>query len=104
MIVISGATRPEAQAAAVMSEVILHGKFLALYFEPYKGRIEVDLEGAFERMTFGVCSKVFLLTAGSRPLPLRFRVMTCKVSWYGDTLHHSCFGNYKTRWRQNSNE
>ena len=102
MIVISGATKPEAQAAAVMSEVTLHGRFLALYFEPYKGRIEV--EGAFERMTFGGCSKVLLLTTGSRPLPSRFRVMTCEVSCYGDILHHNCFSNYKTPWKQNSNE
>lgn len=41
MIVINGATRPEAQAAAVISEVILHGRFFVFHSEPLRERTEV---------------------------------------------------------------
>jgi len=38
IIVISGATRPEAQAAAVKSDVIRHGRSLIFHFCGLKGR------------------------------------------------------------------
>ena len=56
MIVMSGATRPEAQAAAVTSEVIRHGKIFVFHSEPFKARIEVDFAEARGKMTFRGCS------------------------------------------------
>lgn len=44
MIVISGATRPEAQAAAVRSEVTRHGKFLVFHFWGLNGTMDEGLE------------------------------------------------------------
>ena len=52
MIVIRGATRPDAQAAAVISEVTLHGKPLVFHPVLFGGRTRVGFGGGWGRMIF----------------------------------------------------
>ncbi len=79
MIVISGATRPEAQAAAVTSDAIRHGRFSALQFCGLEGRTWEDFEGVRRRTTFGECSRALSAIAPLRPLGSRLRVITCNA-------------------------
>ena len=51
--VIKGATRPEAQAAAVTSEATRHGRFFVFNSRSLKGMIEEGFEGARGTMTLG---------------------------------------------------
>ena len=57
MIVMSGATRPDAHAAAVRSEVILHGNCFVFHVLSFKDRIVVGSGGACGSMTFRGCSR-----------------------------------------------
>lgn len=79
MIVISGATRPEAQAAAVTSDVIRHGRFVVVHVCGLKGRTWEDFEGARGRTTFGARSRALSVIAPLRPLGSRLRVIICSA-------------------------
>ncbi len=79
IIVIKGETRPEAQAAAVMSDMTRHGKFSVLQLAVLRERDVVGFEADRGRMTFGGGSYWgWSLIDPWRPLPSRLRVITCK--------------------------
>lgn len=78
IIVIRGETRPEAQAAAVMSDVTRHGKCFVFQAWLLRGRTVVGFED-WGRMTFGGGSNWALFLMDSwRPLPSKLRVITSK--------------------------
>ena len=85
MIVISGATRPEAQAAAVTSEVTLHGRFFVFHSEVVAGgRPKEGFVGAWVK---SCCSSGLSVIAPSRPLRSSSRVITCGVCRKVTALH-----------------
>ena len=82
MIVIRGETRPEAHAAAVISDVNRHGKLSVFQALLLSGKILVDLETGRGKMTFGI-SESFLIDPW-RSLPSRLRVMIREPSLTSD--------------------
>lgn len=78
IMVISGATRPEAQAAAVTSDVILQGSSRVLRFCGLKKRPGLGSEG---RTTFGIWPTAFSVIDPLRPsLRSRSRVIAWTAS------------------------
>ena len=79
--VMRGATRPEAQAAAVTSVVTRHGRSLVFHLCSLRGITEGGFGGARETMMFGGASIWFsFLIASSRPFRLILRVITCRTN------------------------
>ena len=79
--VMRGATRPEAQAAAVTSVVTRHGRSLVFRLCSLRGMIEGGFGGARETMTFGGASSWFsFLIVSSRPFRLMLRVITRRTN------------------------
>jgi len=78
IIVIMGETRPAEQAAAVISEVTRHGRFLVLYSD-LKGMTDFAGGGRGVRTEEGGGGKsvAFSLSDPSRPFRSRLRVITC---------------------------
>ena len=78
--VMRGATEPEAQAAAVTSEAIRHGRFFVFHFCSWKGMMEGGLLWARGTMTLGEASNWdSSLIASSRPLRGILRVIICRL-------------------------
>ena len=80
MMVMSGATEPDAQAAAVTSEVIRHGRSFVFHCCSWKGMMEGGLLCGRETMTLGEASNWdFSLMASSRLVRGMLRVIICLV-------------------------
>ena len=77
--VITGATEPDAQAAAVTSEAIRHGRSLVFHSCSWKGMTEGGLLCGRGTMTLGEASNWdSSLIASSRPLRGIVRVIICR--------------------------
>ena len=81
MMVMRGATEPDAQAAAVTSEVIRHGRSFVFHFCSWKGMMEGGgLLCGRETMTLGEASNWdFSLMASSRLVRGMLRVIICSL-------------------------
>ena len=77
MMVIQGETRPEAQAAAVRSDVIRHGKFFVFQLWDLRGITAIGAGGGRGRMTFGGAGLSPMDPA--RPLRSNSRVIFCNI-------------------------
>ena len=78
--VMRGATEPEAQAAAVTSEVIRHGRSFVFHSCSWKGMMEGGLLCGRDTMTLGEASNWdSSLIASSRPLRGILRVIIWRL-------------------------
>ena len=92
-----GATRLEAQTAAVMSEVIRHGRSFVFHFCSFKGLTEGGFGSGLGTMTVGEESNWdFSRIASSRPLRGMFLVIVCKLLF---TLRSSPSQRHPSCWR-----
>ena len=73
--VMRGETRPDAQAAAVKSEVTRHGKMVVFQTWDLRGSAAVGAGGGRGRMTFDEAG--LSPTDPARPLPFNSRVIFC---------------------------
>lgn len=77
MMVIQGETRPEAQVAAVRSDVIRHGKFFVFQSRDLRAITAVGAGGGRGRITFGGAGLSPIDPA--RPLRSNSRVIFCNI-------------------------